>query len=255
VIKKILFLLCLLPSIAFGQTGAGKAQVNIIGYNPSVSTTASTLWSGGATSYVQLTAATPMEVVSASANDAAAGTGARTVKVEGLLSTYVPFTETVTLNGTTPVPLTNTTAIAINKTTVLTAGSGLVNAGKIDVRAISGAAVKSSIQAVVESQGESADFVYTVPADTQGMLKSVRVYARSSTGDMWVYIKTQSSTGVVRVKAIGQAALDVTAFNKGYIEFDFGTGLLIPEKTLVTAVVDVSAGTPLVSAIGELDLY
>lgn len=228
---------------------------NIIGYNPSVSTTASTVWSGGATSYVQLTTAVAMEVVSASANDTAAGAGARTVRVDGLDSSYVPFSETITLLGATPVPLVNTLAMAINRTTVLTAGSILTNDGKIDVRAVSGAAVKSSIQALAESKGISADFVFTVPASRYGLLKRVRAYARTNTGDIWVYLKTQSSTGIVQIQGVGQKSLQVTGFSDGYIEIDFGIGLYIPEKTLITLIVDVSAGTPLVSAIGELELH
>lgn len=234
---------------------SAAGHVNLIGYNPSVSTTASTIWSGGATSYVQLTTGTALEVVSASANDAAAGTGARTVRVSGVDSSYLPFTEVITLNGVTAVPLVNTSVIAINRTEVLTAGSGLVNAGKIDVRAVSGAAVKSSIQAVVESQGISADFVYTIPANQYALLKRVRTYARTSTGDIWVTIKTESSTGIIQVQAVGQKSLQVTGFSDGYIEIDFGVGLLIPQKTLLTAVVDVSAGTPLVSAIAELEIH
>lgn len=231
------------------------SHINLVGYNPSVSTTASTLWAGGATSYVQLTAGAAMEAVSASANDAAAGTGARTIKVWGLDSTYTPFVETITMNGTTPVPLVNTSVIAINKTEVVTAGSGLVNAGKIDIRVISGSAVKSSIQALVESRGESADFVYTVPASRYALIKNIQIYARTSTGDIWTILKTQSSTGIEKVKAVGQKALDVTSFNSGQIVMNFGTGLYIPEKTLISLVVDVSAGTPLVSAIGEIELY
>ena len=231
------------------------AHINLIGYQPSGSTTASTVWSGGATSYVQLTSGAALEVVSASANDAAAGTGARTVKVEGLDASYVPFSETIILNGVTPVPLVNTSAVAINRTTVLTAGSGLVNAGKIDVRAVSGAAVKSSIQAVAESSGVSADFVYTVPAARYGLLKRIQVYARTNTGDIWAYLKTFNTGGVGLVQAVGQHSLDVTGFSSGEIVMNFGTGLYIPEKTLITLISDVSAGTPVVSAIAELEIY
>lgn len=235
------------------------AHINIIGYNPSVSTTASNIWSGGATSYVQLTAGVAMEVLSGSANDTAAGTGARTIRVDGLLGTsgfeYTPFSETVTLAGVTPVPLTNTNVIAVNKTTVLTAGSGLQNAGKIDVRAVSGGAVKSAIQALDESRNESADFVFTIPAARYGILKRLQVYARTNTGDLWAYVKTFNSAGVGAVRAVGQKSLEVTGFSDGYIEIDLGTGLHIPEKTLLTVMVDVSAGTPLVSAVGEIELY
>lgn len=234
---------------------SGTGHINIIGYNPSGSTTASTIWSGGATSYVQLTSGTALEAVSGSANDTAAGTGARTIRVDGVDSTYTPFSETITLLGATPVPLVNTSVIAINKTTVLTAGSGLVNAGKIDIRAVSGAAVKSSIQALAESRGRSADFVFTVPASQYGLIKKIQTYARTNTGDLWVYLKFQSSTGIETIQAVGQKSLEVTGFSDGAVVMDFGAGLYVPQKTLVTLVVDVSAGTPLVSAIGEIELH
>lgn len=232
-------------------------HVNLIGYNPSVSTTASNVWSGGATSYVQLTTGTALEVLSSNVadNGVTPGTGARTVRIDGVDSTYTPFTEIITLNGTTVVPLVNTSVIAINRTTVLTAGSGLVNAGNIDVRAVSGGAIKSRIQFLAESAGISADFVYTIPASQYGLLKRVRTYAITNTGSIWVYLNTFSSTGIKRVQAVGQKSLQVTGFNDGYIEMDFGNGLHIPEKTLLTLMVDVSAGTPLVSAIGELELH
>lgn len=234
---------------------SGAAHLTIIGYQPSGSTTASTVWSGGSTSYVQLTSGTALEAVSASSSDTSNGTGARTIKVWGVDSSYLPFTETITLNGLTPVPLSNTSVIAINKTEVVTVGSGLANAGKIDIRAVSGGAVKSSIQAVAESINLSADFVYTVPASMYGLLKRVQVHARTSTGDLWAYVKTTNTSGISQVRANGSHALDVTGFSSGWIVMDFGTGLYIDEKNLLTLVSDVSAGTPVVTAIAELDLY
>lgn len=231
------------------------AHINIMGYQPSGSTTASTVWYGGSTSYVQLTSGTALEVVSASANDTAAGTGARTVRIEGVDSSYLPVAETVTMNGATPVALANTSMIGINKFYVLTAGSGLANAGNIDVRTVSGATVKSRIQVLAEAINYAQDFVYTVPANQYGLLKNIQVYARTNTGDIWAYLKLTNSSGISYVRAVGQHSLEVTGFNSGTISMDFGTGLFVPEKTLITLVSDVSAGTPVVSAIAELELY
>jgi len=169
------------------------AHINIVGYNAAASTTAQPVWGVSAAQYVQLTTGTALEVVSGSANDTAAGTGARTVKVEGVDASYVPFSETVTLNGTTPVALANTSVIAINRTTVLTAGSGLANAGNIDVRAVSGSLVKSRIQALAEAINISQDFVFTIPASRYGLLKKVQLYARTNTGDIWCYLRATTS--------------------------------------------------------------
>jgi len=73
-------------------------------------------------------------IVSASANDTAAGTGARTVKITYLDATGAgPFTETVTLNGLTAVNTVGTNIALIERMDVMTVGSGGGNAGTINL--------------------------------------------------------------------------------------------------------------------------
>jgi hypothetical protein len=92
-----------------------------------------------ATTYTEQTTNAQRSLVSASANDAAAGTGARTVRIRYLTDTYTgPFFETVTLNGVTPVNTVATNICYIEEMEVLTAGSGGVNAGIITLRAAAG---------------------------------------------------------------------------------------------------------------------
>lgn len=77
-------------------------------------------------------AAYALDVTSSSANDAAAGTGARTATLYGLDSNFDPLTETITLNGQTIV--TSTKAFRrIFEIVVDTAGTGLKNAGDLYV--------------------------------------------------------------------------------------------------------------------------
>ena len=87
------------------------------------------------TAYTEPTSAGQRSIASASANDAAAGTGARTVKI-----TYYknsggtvtgPFYETLTLNGTTGVNTVASDIYYIEQMEVLTVGSGGTNAGII----------------------------------------------------------------------------------------------------------------------------
>lgn len=59
------------------------------------------------------------------------GTGARTVIVRGLDSSWVEKTETVTMNGTTPTAATTQTFLRINELEVITAGTSLTNEGDI----------------------------------------------------------------------------------------------------------------------------
>lgn len=234
---------------------SGVAHVDLMGYNPSASTTAATVWAVGTGSYVQLLTGTALEAVSGSANDAAAGTGARTIRVWGLDASYLPFMETVTLNGVTPVPLANTSAVAINAVEILTAGSGGTNAGDIDIRTVTGSTVKTRIEANPEGAGKARDFIYTTSSLFYGLLKRLQVYVYTSTGDVWVYLNSFNSSGVKKVLATASSSQNTSGFASGPIEVELGDGLYIPKETLIVLQADVSAGTPVINAIGELELH
>lgn len=93
-----------------------------------------------ATAYVEQTTNFTGSVKSTSANDSSAGTGARTVKITYYDQTGAgPFTETVTMNGTTAVNLVNTDHCYIEKMEVLTVGSTGSNAGTITLHTGTGA--------------------------------------------------------------------------------------------------------------------
>jgi hypothetical protein len=86
------------------------------------------------TAYTEQTVNFTGSVRSSNAADAAAGTGARTVTITYLDQTGAgPFTETVTLNGVTPVNLVSANHCFIEKITVATVGSGGLNAGTISL--------------------------------------------------------------------------------------------------------------------------
>lgn len=72
-------------------------------------------------------------LVSTSANDTAAGTGARTVLVTYLDAAFAVHQETVTLNGTTPVNTAGTNIAYVESMKVATVGAGAVNAGVISM--------------------------------------------------------------------------------------------------------------------------
>lgn len=68
-----------LQAIGFAQV-PGYRRITALGNNPDVDSAAvpEDIWSGGG-AYPWMTGATSLEIVSSSANDTAAGTGARTV--------------------------------------------------------------------------------------------------------------------------------------------------------------------------------
>lgn len=98
--------------------------------NGFVSTASVNTFAVRATTYNEQTTNAQRSISSASVNDTAAGTGARTVLLTYYTSAGVgPLTETITLNGTTAVNTVATNICYVESIVVKTAGSGGVNAG------------------------------------------------------------------------------------------------------------------------------
>lgn len=113
---------------------SGHAMVSITGHNDDSTTTrvvvAPTLTTADIDqSGIHASAAT-VDIASTDANDTSAGTGLRTLTIDGLDSSGNEQTETITLNGQTEVTSANTYT-AINGFIGLTAGSGNTSAGDI----------------------------------------------------------------------------------------------------------------------------
>jgi len=111
------------------NTFEGYNGIHKFGNNPAVGTSIETIWDGGGL-YPFQTSALAMSVVSTDANDDIAGTGARTIIVQGLDSNYDEVEETVELDGITPVTTVNQ-YLRVFRAKVLTAGSGGTQAGDI----------------------------------------------------------------------------------------------------------------------------
>lgn len=136
------------------------SQVSIFGYSPATpNTTNINVWELQ-TLWVPLTTAQNHEVLSSSVSDTSAGTGARTIFVQGLDGDYNYLQETVTLNGITAVQLTNA-FLFINTVTVLTAGSASSNVGNLTIRISGGGSAQAYVAA---SAGLSRMGRYSIPA-------------------------------------------------------------------------------------------
>jgi hypothetical protein len=118
------------PGSTAAQAGFSDGQIVL------ASTTVTAVRS---TTYTEQTSNAQRSIVSANVNDTAAGTGARTLRVTYYaLSAGVitgPFTETVTLDGTTPVDTVATDICFIEEISVLTVGSSGSNTGIISLKA------------------------------------------------------------------------------------------------------------------------
>lgn len=125
--------------------------------------------------YQTPTAAAALEVVSTSANDAAAGTGARTVTITGLDATWTEITEVVTLNGIAAVATINNFIRAYNMevTTSGTYGTSAAgsHAGTITLRGAGGGATWLQIYAGTYPRSDSQCGVFTVPTGKAAIIK------------------------------------------------------------------------------------
>jgi hypothetical protein len=144
--------------IARGAGPAGWLGVNKFGRNQDVDA-AEDIWGTGG-NWVAPTAARVHAIVSNDANDTSAGTGARTVYVEGLNGSYAATSETVTMNGLASVNTANSYVI-IHRMYVATAGTGEINAGNITATAAVDATVSITI---IAGMGQTTFGIYQVPA-------------------------------------------------------------------------------------------
>ncbi len=150
----------------------GYSIINKFGYNSSIGSGAfETIWEP-ASNIIFQTSAQTLSVVSSSANDVAAGTGARTLRIQGLDSSFNLLETTITLTGTTPVVTTGIEFIRVFRMSVETAGSTGNNVGNITATYSSTTNTAAYIDA---ANGQTLMTVYTVPNGYTGYLLSLNV--------------------------------------------------------------------------------
>lgn len=166
-----------------------------------ITTTLTPISTGGV--YPTPTTAVALEIVSSSANDAAAGTGARSVTIEGISDTNGSWTlesQTITMNGTTAVAVPNSMR-RVFRMYVETSGSYAdastpSHNSTITLRVASAGATWGVIAS--ESSfglGQSEIGVYTVPAGYTGYFldKNVTIEDAKS-ADVFLYLREGADT-------------------------------------------------------------
>jgi hypothetical protein len=223
--------------VARGQI-AGHKNLFKFGNNPDCNGTLETVWSNSSL-YVYPTSATVVKVSSTSADDTSAGTGARTVQVEGLDANYNEASEVITLNGQTPV-LTTKIFIRVFRAFVITAGSGGTAAGTISV---GDGVVTAGVPAIVYAEipfGENQTLMamWTVPAGYTLYISRGTFSAASNNAAQYVLGKfmVRPFGGVFRNVA------DITV-NSNVFGYDFEVPLAVREKSDIEARSIALAGT------------
>lgn len=162
--------------VGTGQTD-GHKRLAALGVNTSIDTATvpEDIWHNGG-EYPWMAAATSLEAVSLGvdgAQDSAAGTGIRSIRIDGLDANLLEISVTVNLNGTTPVAIP-TQFFRINQVLTLARGSGAApkasNAGDITIRDAGGGTVRAVVPV---GRGFSSQAIFTCPADHTAQIISL----------------------------------------------------------------------------------
>lgn len=180
---------------------AKASRVNKAGHNSDIDTTTDPedIWDAGGI-WVPPTTSRVHNIVSSSSLDTGAGTGARTVTIQGLDGSYNFATETVTLNGTTPVATVNSYTI-IDFMFVVTAGSLETAQGVITATAQVDSTVTAQIN-VGDNQTHMA--IFQIRDSHKGYLNRVSVAMQQNTAgsSCIVHVLTKNFGEVWRVRRV-----------------------------------------------------
>ena len=198
----------------------GAYHIIKFGENLDVDGSMETIWDGGGL-YTYLTSAGVLTVTSTDGDDAAAGTGARTVTVEGLDANYNQVSETLTVGGGAG----SVEFFRVFRVFVATSGSSGTNEGTISIA--QGATTLAQIRTVgtPSSTGLGQTFmsIYTVPAGYTGYIFDWNVSTAKADGDVFLVKRGHNDNGTWRSQ-------DVMHTNQNSIERNYKFPLKIEEK-------------------------
>lgn len=232
--------------VARGQI-TGHRSIHVFGYNPDVDTNEETVWPiDGLLGHPA--SPTVMKISSSSTDDAAAGTGARTVFITGINGTGGYATETVTLNGQTEVNTVNSYD-AIESMVVTSVGSGEKNAGLIYAGT---GTVTSGVPVVpysVIGAGENISIVghWTCPAGFTGYLVYGKFTVGPTSGNQFVLgrLKLRLASGITVTAA-------KTTISQGEVSYPFEYPIKISPGECITATAQGSGSNNTVSSYFEI---
>jgi hypothetical protein len=208
----------------------GHQVIQVFGYNGDIDQTEESVWPANGT-VPHPAAASVLKISSSSADDTAAGTGARTVYIGGVDGNFDEIGETVTLDGQTAVNTVNSYRY-VNQFYVASLGSGTSNVGTINAgtgTVTAGVpAVLYDLIAVGYNQRTTAH--YCVPAGYTGYITKgvITVGQDSGSSAVTAFLKQHGTDDILRVGAIA-------TLNNGSIEYEFVYPYVIPERNCVGA--------------------
>jgi hypothetical protein len=188
----------ILTTLMSGGYAAGKYPI-ITGKNGTVGTSYETLQEGDTdiSQHSIFGAGATIDITSSAVADDSGSTGAITIRIFGANAAYQPISETVTLDGRTAVATTQTFTRVFG-VEVLTAGTGLINAGDI-YGVVTGSSagwtngvpdtLTSLAFKMLASMGLCMNGQWTIPPGQRYRLKKVTWDTRAQAGELAIFTR------------------------------------------------------------------
>jgi len=206
----------------------------------------STAWEGPTNRYVYMTTAQRLYVVSTSAADDGAGIGIRTLTISGLDADYNEISETVTMDGITPV-LTDASFLRVFRAFGATCGTSYTNVGTISI--LNNA--QTVTQAIINPlDGQTLMTMWTVPIGKTAYLVKGSVSTSSNKGARISLFVRKLNGGIQYPWLIKYRGFIFS----GAIQIPVEIPYVLPEKTDIemTVLTPVNAGETALGGTFEL---
>lgn len=227
---------------------ANQTDFHMVGYNGDVDDVREDMWELGGSYVFPPAGGIQMKMVSSSANDTAAGTGARTVDIHYLDANYAEQTEMLTLNGITAVNTVATNILRINDIHVMTTGTGLNSAGNLSLTNITGTVTYGYISA---TNNALRQLIYTVPAGKDLYVTGMCVGTGSSAGNRMAEFAlrvTTSHANELTPDVFHHKAIVIVQDNAVHIPFEMPIKCMSQSDIKISVKSDVAVASALCSA-------
>lgn len=195
----------------------GVSHIEKFGMNTDVDNAKETIWDGGGI-YTYIETAETLTVTSDSVNDVPAGSGARTIEIQGLNQAGEFISEVVDMGSTTVAEFRR-----VFRAVVLTAGASGVNEGTISVTSDDTSTVLAiigldGIGLGVAGRGQTFMAQYTIPAGKTGYISQWTVGAGKQNTDAiaMLMVRDPDAPGDGAWQAKDIITVSATTYSKNY---------------------------------------
>ena len=211
----------------------GHTPLYKFGFNDDVNGTEETIWIAGGL-YAFPTDVAILRVTSDNAADTSAGTGARTITIEGLDTNYDEVSVDLTMNGVTAVDTTQTFT-RVNRVFVKTVGTSGYNVGTITL--VHQGTGTLTVATVAPEMSQTQQAVYTVPASKTLYLDDISFSSAMLLANKRAQVRaiTRDFGGAFRTRYI-----EVLQSSQLITKFEYPLALLEKTDILLDAVTDSS---------------